>query len=62
MTAVTIERIDTIALRIPFDHWAPPPMFGGRARTTMDQLLVRVTASNGLVGWGEAFWGGWQAT
>ena len=28
----------------------------------MDCLLVRVTASNGLVGWGEAFWGGWQAT
>ena len=32
------------------------------ARATMDCLLVRVTASNGLVGWGEAFWGGWQAT
>ena len=61
MTTVTIERLDTIALRIPFDHWAPPPLFGGRARTTMDSLLVRVTASNGLIGWGEAFAGGWQA-
>jgi len=62
MTAVTIERVETIALRIPYDHWAPKPAFGGIERTTLDCLLVRVTASNGLVGWGEAFWGGWQAT
>ena len=60
--SVTIERVDAIALRIPYDHWAPKPKFGGIARETMDCLLVRVTASNGLVGWGEAFWGGWQAT
>ena len=62
MSAVTIERVDTVALRIPYDHWAPKPTFGGIARETMDCLLVRVTASNGLVGWGESFWGGWQAT
>jgi L-alanine-DL-glutamate epimerase-like enolase superfamily enzyme len=60
--AVTIERVDTIALRIPYDHWAPKPTFGGIPRDTLDCLLVRVTASNGMVGWGEAFWGGWQAT
>ena len=59
---VTIERVETLALRIPYDHWAPKPTFGAIARTTMDCLLVRVTASNGLIGWGEAFWGGWQAT
>ena len=59
---VTIDRVETIALRLPYDHWAPKPTFGGIARDTMDCLLVRVTASNGLVGWGEAFWGGWQAT
>jgi L-alanine-DL-glutamate epimerase-like enolase superfamily enzyme len=59
---VKIERVDSIALRIPYDHWAPKPTFGGIARTTMDCLLVRVTASNGMIGWGEAFWGGWQAT
>jgi L-alanine-DL-glutamate epimerase-like enolase superfamily enzyme len=59
---VTIERVETIVLRIPYDHWAPKPTFGGIARDTMDCLLIRVTASNGLVGWGEAFWGGWQAT
>jgi L-alanine-DL-glutamate epimerase-like enolase superfamily enzyme len=58
---ITIERIETIALRIPYDHWAPKPTFGGIARDTMDCLLVRLTASNGMVGWGEAFWGGWQA-
>ena len=62
MTAVTISRVDTIALRIPYDHWAPKPAFGGIPRETLDCLLVRVTASNGMVGWGEAFWGGWQAT
>jgi L-alanine-DL-glutamate epimerase-like enolase superfamily enzyme len=61
MTAITIERVEAIALRIPYDHWAPPPLFGGRPRTTLDCLLVRVTASNGLIGWGEAFWGGWEA-
>ena len=59
---VTIERVDTIALCIPYDHWAPKPSFGGIPRSTLDCLLVRVTASNGMVGWGEAFWGGWQAT
>ena len=59
---VTIERVETIALRIPYDHWAPKPTFGGIERTTLDCLLIRVTASNGMVGWGEAFWGGWQAT
>jgi L-alanine-DL-glutamate epimerase-like enolase superfamily enzyme len=59
---VTVERVDSIALRIPYDHWAPKPTFGGIERTTLDCLLVRVTASNGMVGWGEAFWGGWQAT
>ena len=62
MSEVTIERVETIALRIPYDHWAPKPTFGGIERTTLDCLLIRVTASNGMVGWGEAFWGGWQAT
>src|SRR6187551_4064878 len=59
---ITIDRVETRALRIPYDHWAEKPTFGGIPRATLDSLLVRVTASNGLVGWGEAFWGGWQAT
>ena len=37
MSAVTIERVDTIALRIPYDHWAPKPTFGGiGGASTMD--------------------------
>ena len=39
---VTIERVETVALRIPYDHWAPKPTFGGIARDTMDCLLIRV--------------------
>src|SRR3954469_18356740 len=62
MSDVTIERVDTIALSIPYDHWAPKPKFGGLAPETLDCLLVRVSASNGMIGWGESFWGGWQAT
>jgi L-alanine-DL-glutamate epimerase-like enolase superfamily enzyme len=57
MATVTIDSIEAIPLSIPFDHWGPPPAFAGRPRTTMDALLIRVTASNGVVGWGEAFWG-----
>jgi L-alanine-DL-glutamate epimerase-like enolase superfamily enzyme len=57
MATVTIDNVEAIALSIPFDHWGPPPIFAGRPRTSMDALLVRVTASNGVVGWGEAFWG-----
>jgi L-alanine-DL-glutamate epimerase-like enolase superfamily enzyme len=60
MAAVTIDSIDTIPLRIPFDHWAPPPLFAGRPRDGMEMLLVRVTASNGVVGWGEGYGGNWS--
>ena len=59
---ITIERIEAIPLRIPMDHWAPPPLFAGRPRTTMEVLLVRLATDRGIVGWGEGFWGGWQAT
>src|SRR5258708_27006519 len=62
MPAITIERIEAIALRIPMDHWAPPPLFAGRPRTTIDTLLVRVTTNRDVVGWGEAYGGRWQAT
>ena len=63
MSDITIERVETIALlHSPTITGRRSRRFGGIARSTMDCLLVRVTASNGLVGWGEAFWGGWQAT
>ena len=44
-----------MALRIPLDIWAPPPLFVGRPRTHVDMQLVRITTSTGIVGWGEAF-------
>jgi len=53
---VTIAAIDTVGLRIPLDIWAPPPMTShGVPRTHFESLLIRVTASNGIVGWGESF-------
>src|SRR5262249_30469997 len=62
MPAITIERIEAIPLRIPMNHWAPPPLFAERPRTTIDTLMVRVATDRGVVGWGEAYGGGWQAT
>ena len=55
MPAATIATIDTIALRIPLDIWAPPPQFAGRPRTHVEMLLVRVATSSGVVGWGECY-------
>ena len=52
MPAATIASIDTLALRIPLDTWAPPPQFAGRPRTHVDMLLVRVGTNGGVVGWG----------
>src|ERR1700722_8571222 len=51
----TITAIETIALRIPFDIWAPPPMSHGAPRTHVESLYVRVETGCGIVGWGEAF-------
>jgi L-alanine-DL-glutamate epimerase-like enolase superfamily enzyme len=51
----TISAIDTIALRIPLDIWAPAPMAQGVPRTHFESLYIRVTTSGGVVGWGEAF-------
>jgi len=59
--AITINKIEAVALRIPFNHWAPSPLFGGQPRTTIDTVLVKVTASDGTVGWGQIYSGGWQA-
>ena len=52
---VTISAVDTIQLRIPLDTWAPPPMFAGKPRTHVEALYVKVTCSDGTVGWGESF-------
>src|SRR4029079_2418166 len=55
MPAAPIAAIDTIALRLPLDTWAPPPQFAGRPRTHVDMLLVLGATSGGVVGWGEAY-------
>jgi L-alanine-DL-glutamate epimerase-like enolase superfamily enzyme len=52
---VTITAIDTIAIRIPLDIWAPPPLSHGLPRTHVEGLYIRVTTSSGVVGWGESF-------
>jgi L-alanine-DL-glutamate epimerase-like enolase superfamily enzyme len=62
MTQFKIERIEPLPLCIPFDHWAAPPLFAGKPRTTIDLLLIKVTTSKGLVGWGEAYAGTWPTT
>jgi hypothetical protein len=46
----TISAIDTVALRIPLDIWAPAPMSQGVPRTHIESLYVRVTTSGGMVG------------
>src|SRR5579872_50917 len=51
----TITAIETVALRIPFDIWAPPPMSHGAPRTHIEGLYVRVETACGVIGWGEAF-------
>lgn len=61
MAHETIASIEAIPLRIPFDHWAPSPMFAGRPRATLDTVLVRVTTDRGVVGWGEAYGSFWSA-
>ena len=50
-----IRSVTALKLRVPFDHGAPPPLFAGKPRTTLDSGLVRVELDNGLVGWGEAY-------
>lgn len=61
MAKITISQVEAIPLRIPFDHWAPSPLFAGQPRTTIDTVLVRVEANNGVVGWGQIYAGGWQS-
>jgi L-alanine-DL-glutamate epimerase-like enolase superfamily enzyme len=51
----TISAIDTIALRVPLDIWAPAPISQGVPRTHVESLYVRVTTSRSVLGWGESF-------
>jgi L-alanine-DL-glutamate epimerase-like enolase superfamily enzyme len=53
MDADTIARIETFPLRIPFAAADGPPA-APRPLGAVDSLLVRVTTSGGVEGWGEA--------
>jgi L-alanine-DL-glutamate epimerase-like enolase superfamily enzyme len=50
-----ITRVETIVLNLPMVIDGATPTLGGRARTSIDMLLVRVDTDAGVTGWGEAF-------
>ena len=51
-----ITRVQTCVLNLPMlIDPAATPMLGGRARTSIDMLLVRIDTDAGIIGWGEAF-------
>jgi D-galactarolactone cycloisomerase len=51
-----ITRVETIVLNLPMIiDGAAVPSLGGRPRTSIDTLLVRVETDGGITGWGEAF-------
>jgi D-galactarolactone cycloisomerase len=53
---VKITGVETVVLNLPMlvDPGAAP-MLDGRARTSIDMLLVRIDTDAGITGWGEAF-------
>jgi L-alanine-DL-glutamate epimerase-like enolase superfamily enzyme len=50
-----ITGVETIVLNLPMVIDGATPTLGGRARTSIDMLLVRVETDAGITGWGEAF-------
>src|SRR3979490_3068053 len=50
-----ITGVATIVLNLPMVIDGATPMLGGRARNSIDMLLVRVDTDAGVTGWGEAF-------
>ncbi len=50
-----ITRVESLVLNLPMLIDGATPMLGGRARTSIDMLLVRVETDAGVTGWGEAF-------
>jgi L-alanine-DL-glutamate epimerase-like enolase superfamily enzyme len=47
--------VETLVLNLPMIIDGATPMLGGRARTSIDMLLVRIETDAGVTGWGEAF-------
>jgi L-alanine-DL-glutamate epimerase-like enolase superfamily enzyme len=50
-----ITAVETIVINLPMVIDGATPMLGGRARTSIDMLLVRIDTDAGVTGWGEAF-------
>src|ERR1700675_696168 len=50
-----ITRVESMVLNLPMVIEGATPMLGGRARTSIDMLLVRIDTDAGITGWGEAF-------
>jgi L-alanine-DL-glutamate epimerase-like enolase superfamily enzyme len=50
-----ITRVESLVITLPMLIDGATPMLGGRARTSIDMLLVRVDTDAGVTGWGEAF-------
>jgi len=50
-----IQSVEPIVLRIPFTDGSSGTGLFPTAWTHLDFVLVRITADNGLVGWGEGF-------
>jgi D-galactarolactone cycloisomerase len=50
-----ITGVETLVVNLPMVIDGATPMLGGRARTSIDMLLVRVDTDGGITGWGEAF-------
>lgn len=55
-TTMKITKVETIVISMPMViEGAVVPKQGGRPRTSMDMLLVRVDTDEGVSGWGEGF-------
>jgi len=50
-----ITAVTTFATSMPMQISGDTPMIGGRPRTSVESLLVRVDTDAGISGWGEAF-------
>jgi len=50
-----ITAVETVVVNMPMTIAGPAPLLGGKARTSIDTLLVRIDTDEGVSGWGEAF-------
>ena len=50
-----ITAVETVVVNMPMVIAGPAPTLGGKARTSIDTLLVRIDTDEGVSGWGEAF-------